>query len=168
MIPEPALRFPRQGLSPTRGTKRLRNATYSFDRFTASADVSITGKWEMKGTPSARRIASDLCFRSIASAELPPFSADTTAPILHVFPTYNIMKPVRRRQDRTPFGGAEFARRVLVAIQHFAFMRAKINRVGSFLSASSPSCDFAATGLARSRNGPEADLSRSTVRITVS
>ena len=81
----------------------MRSATSSLDRFSASAVVSITGKEARTGTPSARRMASDLSLLSIASAEISPFSADALSPITpipHTFQTHNITVPLRQRQDR--------------------------------------------------------------------
>jgi len=81
----------------------VRSATSSLDRLSASAVVSLTGNAARKGTPSARRMVSDLSLLSLASAEIPRFSADT----LHSsrqspcpFQAYNITSPLRQRQDR--------------------------------------------------------------------
>ena len=130
MIPAPLQQLLAASPSPFAATKRrqrVRSATSSLDRFSASAAVSITGNVARRGTPSARRMASDLNFLSIASAEIFPFSAGTLsviAPIPRAGQTYNITTPplragsaakladqrcpaVELRQDLVGLGGIE-------------------------------------------------------------
>src|SRR5262249_14226715 len=77
----------------TNRRQRVRSATSSLDRFSVSAAVSITGNVASTGTPSARRMVSDLSLLSSASAGILPFSAETLS----------LIAPIPQRLSNTQY-----------------------------------------------------------------